>query len=613
MSTHFTPADPVFAGRIEQARRVTIPSALGRCRETGRIDAFKLEWKEGMPNRPHIFWDSDTAKVLEGMALMLELHPEDQAAAAELEKLVDLVVSAQQPDGYLNTHFTVVNPEGRWSNLYDWHELYCAGHLMEAAVAHFRATGRRTFLDAMCRYADYIGSVFGDEPGKRRGCPGHEEIELALCKLADATGEAKYLKLANYFLRERGREPNTFLEEKGTAAHRGSLVNRQAHRPVREQTEAVGHSVRALYLYTGMVDVAARNGDKTLLAAAETLFASIADSKMYITGGCGSTPIGEAFTEPYDLPLATVYAESCAAMALVQLARRLSDATGKGKYADVMEQTLYNGALSGISLSGDRYFYANPMEVDASFFRHGHTYSERQPWFSCSCCPTSYSRFLPQIGDFCFTRREGEVYCRIPAAGRFSSPEAEIEVSGRYPYDGEITFDFRRGGEFTFAVRIPGWCRRWSARLNGETVTEKIHEGRLTLRRAWKAGDRLELSLELAVEMVRADLRVNACHGKAALMRGPLVYALESVDNGPGVTRIILPPDPEFVIGEATGLSGVPAITGKAWRELPSTGGLYRRNTPPPEQESFVFTAIPYALWQNRGPAELTVWIPALV
>ncbi|MBS1371179.1 MAG: glycoside hydrolase family 127 protein [Lentisphaeria bacterium] len=604
--------DPVFAGRVASCRKSTIPSSVAKCRETGRIDSFRLAWKEGMPNRPHIFWDSDFAKVLEGMALALAQNPDDAELAAELDAYVDLVISAQQPDGYLNTYFTQVEPEKRWTNVFDWHELYCAGHLMEAAVAHFRATGSRKFLDALRRYADYIATVFGTGPGKLHGYPGHEEIELGLCKLADATGETKYLELAKYFIDERGREPNFFLEEakrRGTRLYEPNLVNRQAHMPVREQADAVGHSVRALYLYIGMADVAMRTGDSGLLDACRTLFDSVANKRMYLIGGCGSTAIGEAFTVDCDLPNDTAYAESCASMAFAQFARRMADATGEARYADAMEQSLYNGCLSGISLTGDKFFYANLLTVDDTSFFHGHIARERQPWFDCSCCPTSYCRFLPQLGGFAWSKRDGELRCNIPAAGTVRSGETAIRVTGGYPYNGSAVFELLSAGSLTLSIRIPSWCRKWSAKLNGKTIETALKDGYLSLNRKWEAGDKVELELALAIDVVRANPKVTADAGKIALMRGPLVYALESTDNGPGVNDLLIPADQEFTLGEAKGLDGVPAIAGEALRETDVSGGeLYFRNRTP-SREKIRFTAIPYALWQNRGKSELATWL----
>ncbi len=604
--------DPVFAPRMESCRNATIPSSVARCRETGRIDCFRLDWKPGMPNQPHRFFDSDFAKVLEGMAYMVELHPEDKALAEELDRFVDLVISAQQPDGYLNTYYTCVEPENRWKHLFESHELYCAGHLMEAAVAHFHATGNRKFVDALARYADYIGSVFGPAPGQKQGYPGHEELELALCKLADATGEKKYAELAKFFIDRRGTSPNYFEEEakrNGSSLSREQLANRQAARPVREEQDAVGHSVRALYLYSGMADVAAATQDKELFAVCERMFDSIAQKRMYITGGCGSTPIQEQFTVDWNLPNDTSYAESCATMALVLFSRRMLEYTGRGKFADVMEQALYNGALSGISLHGDQYFYANLHEVDANTFVHNTTCAERQPWFGCSCCPTSYCRFLPQLGNFTFTTRQGEFRLDIPAAGLYRFSEGELEIGGQYPYDGLIPITIRRGGSFRLALRIPGWCRAFQLRLNGALVDATPEEGYLQLEREWSSGDRLELALEMPVEVVRAHWRVTSDAGRIALMRGPVVYALESVDNGDRIPRLILPARQEFKLEEAPGLpAGTVAIRGRAFEESDCSGGaLYYRGEP--ERKETEFLAVPYALWQNRGPAHMAVWM----
>ncbi|MBO4630333.1 MAG: glycoside hydrolase family 127 protein, partial [Lentisphaeria bacterium] len=405
--------DGVFAPRQETNWKTTIPGCIRRCEETGRLKAFELKWKEGDPDKPHIYWDSDVAKVLEGMSASLQIHP-DPAMEKKLDELIDLVIGAQQPDGYLNTHFTVIDQDKRWTNLHDWHELYCAGHLMESAVAHYQATGRRKFLDAMCRYADYIDSLFGRDPGKKRGYPGHEEIELALVKLYHASGEKRYLELARYFVEERGTEPNYFVTAENFPE--AGLKNRQAHKPVREQTEADGHAVRAMYLFAGLADIAGETSDPALLECAERLFRNTVQRRMYITGGVGSTQFGEAFTHDFDLPNALAYAESCAAIGLALFAKRLLDITGKCEYADVLERVLYNNGLSGISLQGDTFFYANPLEVNETFFERGHIYSSRQKWFDCSCCPTNYCRFLPRLGLFCADAAPDRLRIDIPAA-----------------------------------------------------------------------------------------------------------------------------------------------------------------------------------------------------
>ncbi len=593
--------DGVLAPRIEANRAATIPASLRFCEETHRLDAFRLSWKPGMDWWPHIFWDSDVAKVLEGMARDLRLHP-DPAAEARLEELVRLVVSAQQPDGYLNTHFTSVEPEKRWTNLHDWHELYCAGHLIEAAVEHFRATGRRTFLNAACRYADYIGKVFGRGRGKRPGYPGHEEIELALCSLARATGKAKYLRLAAFFVDERGRTPNYFVEKEGWDSWRLRYV--QADAPVREQTDAHGHAVRAAYLYCGMADVADATGDRELLDAVLRLERNIATRRMLVTGGIGTSPWGdEAFEGDWHLRTADAYAESCAAIGLALLERRLHAITGDVRHVETLERVLYNAIPAGISLSGDRFFYQNPLvaNTDSRFP------TERQAWFHCSCCPTNYCRFLPQVGSFLWALADDEVRLLIPAASELHSEGRHLRVSGGYPYDGRVAVEVLEPGNFALSLRIPAWCRRWSARVNGRPVSAKAPGGFLTLRRPWKSGDKVSLRIDMPVEAVRAHDNVADTAGLVALQRGPLVYALESVDNGPGLHRFRISPDNAEVV-PATGLPpGTLAIRGRAAILERPGDELY--SSAPTTSRPATFTAIPYALWQNRGPSEMRVWL----
>ncbi len=595
--------DPVFAPRIDTVIERTIPACIRQCHKTGRIEAFKLDWKEGMPNKPHIFWDSDVAKVVEGMAMALELRP-DAKLEAELEKYVALIVSAQQPDGYLNIVFTTQRKEERWKDLFNMHELYCAGHLMEAAVAHFNATGRRNFLDCMCRYADYIASVFGTEEGKKHGYPGHEEIELALCKLAKATGNRKYFDLAAYFVNERGKSPNYFAAEQPWIGEQ-DLKNRQAHKPVREQTDADGHAVRAVYLYAGMADVAAEFNDATLYDACENLWNSIVNKRMYITGGIGSTQVGEAFTVDYNLANDTAYAESCAAIGLIFFAQRMLNATGDARYADIMEQSLYNNALSGISLGGEHFFYANMLEVDDNSFVHGHISKVRQEWFGCSCCPTNYCRFLPQLGSFVWSVADDEVRLNMPVAGKLARG---IEVSGGYPYDGKIAVKFTTGGKYKFSLRIPGWCEKYELKLNGKACPEKPVKGYVTFDREWQAGDEIQLDLAMPVRVMYPHVKITSDAGKVALMRGPLVYALESVDNGKVIPQLIIDPEQEFTIARAANLpEGTVALQGYAQLEEQSGNALYSSRKP--ERKTQNFTAIPYALWQNRGDSNMTVWL----
>ena len=596
--------DPVFAPRIRECLDGTIPASIAKTRETGRIDAFRLDWKEGMPNKPHIFWDSDVAKLLEGIACSLALRPDP-----ELEKLyddwVDLVVSAQQPDGYLNVYFTVIEPDQRWQRLGHCHELYCAGHMIEAAVAGFEALGKRKLLDCVCRYADYIDSVFGLEPGKRRGWPGHEEIELALVKLYRVTGNERYLRLAEYFINDRGTEPNIFVAEESCDVD--MLKYRQADKPVREQRDAAGHAVRAVYLYSGMADVGVECGDESLLAACRRLFESIRRRRMYVTGGIGSSFKGEAFAEDYDLSNGSMmYAESCAAIGLAMFAGRMFNATRDPGYLDVAEQAIYNGILSGVSVKGDTFFYDNYLEVDDNLTLYNHGAKTRQPWFLCSCCPTNFARFVPQLGSYLYSVCDDGFTVNIPAANRakleLRDQTVEVEVRGGYPYDGKIEIEIKSPGKFFVEVRIPGWCRSWSVSVNGEKT------GR-TVEREWKIGDTITLDLDMPVDVLRADPRVTTDAGRIALRRGPLVYALEEIDQEHPVRELLLLPEKGFELVPAPGNfeEGALAIRGQALAEKLPAGELY--TTAAPKYVGTHFLAIPYALWQNRGATNMAVWM----
>lgn len=622
-------ADSVLAPRVEANRAATIPACLKHFEKEHCIDALKLKWKKGDKWFPHIFWDSDVAKVAEGMARELARKP-DPALAKQLDALARLIVSAQQPDGYLNTHFTLVEPEKRWTNLHDWHELYCAGHLMEAAVAHFEATGERFFLDAMRRYADLIAKTFGRKPGQKRGYPGHEEIELALCRLAWATDETKYLDLAAYFVDERGRKPNYYVKKEGWEEWR--LRYLQAHERPRDQREAVGHSVRWAYLCCGMADVADRTGDAGLLEACRAMWENCTQRRMLVTGGIGTDRGSEAFERDFKLDNLTAYAESCAAIGLALFSRRMHEITGEGRYVDAIERALYNGILSGVSLSGDRFFYQNPLasNADSPYAR------ERQAWFYCSCCPTNFARFLPQVSQLCWAWRPGEVRLCIPAASELRLESGlRIVVEGGYPYDGRVRVSFLapdpevesvkcKGkssngalagkatlpfalSTFNLSLRIPDWCSSFTLAVNGRRLAAKPKNGFVSVERAWKPGDEVALDLAMPVCVLRANDNVAADAGCIALQRGPLVYALESVDNGPALHRLSIPAKQDFKLVPAKGLpKGTVAIAGTAFETTRPGDALYSTAATRTRRRRFV--AIPYALWQNRGPAEMQVW-----
>ncbi len=598
--------DKILAPRIESCINVTIPSALERCKETGRLDAFKLDWEPGKEKCPHIYWDSDVAKVLEGVAYALAQSPDP-----ELEKyyddLIDLIVSAQQPDGYLNTHFTVTEQDKRWKNLMFNHELYCAGHLMEAAVAGYEMLGKRKFLDAMCRYADYIDSVFGEGEGKRPGIPGHEEIELALVKLYRATGNERYLKLSKYFIDYRGQEPDFFQKETGIME---APEIKQLHLPVREQTKAAGHAVRAVYLYCGMADVGADTGDQSLIDACKKIYENMVKCQMYITGGIGSSFAYEAFTTDYDLPNGSrSYSESCASMALALFAGRMTQITGEGHYFDTAERAIFNTVLAGISLHGDEYFYPNYLEVNDNFVTYQSGARVRQKWFFCSCCPTSYCRFLTQLPQFVWHEdNEGGVYLNIPVANTLNFNGKNIEVSGGYPENGSVKAVIKSSGSFAFNIRIAGFAKSAVFRLNGEEITPEIRDGYALFDRDWQAGDTVIMELDMPFELMRSNNRLTENAGKAAITRGPLVYCCENTDNAADVRDLRINSNTGFTVKTVAGLEKYGnAVECDGFLVQDRGEELY--TSAPCQFVPTKITAIPYALWQNRGETNMSVWL----
>ena len=559
-----------------------------------------------MPNKPHIFWDSDVAKVLEGIANILALYP-DKELEAEYDKIIDLIASAQQEDGYLNSFFTSVSND-RWKGLYMGHELYCAGHLIEAAIAAYELLGKTKLLDVVCRYADYIDSYFGTEPEKIQGIPGHEEIELALIRLYQATGNKRYFNLSKYFIDQRGTTPNYFAEVEGKTY--AQIERFQAHKPVREQTEAVGHSVRAVYLYCGMADVATLSDDEKLFRACETLFENITRKRMYITGGIGSSFSGEIFTTDYDLSNGSLmYAESCAAIGLARFASRMFNATGDGRYAEIVEKTIFNGILSGISLQGDKFFYTNYLEVDDNTYCYNHGAKTREPWFDCSCCPTNFCRFLPEMLGYVWSSGDNELLLNIPIANTFHGELGEVEVQGNYPYNGEITIKVRSDKDFTLRIRIPEWCKNYKFSLNGQNIEPVIELGYAVFKRSWQKSDVIKCNFDMPIKVMRSNLKVTGNTGRIALMRGPLVYACETIDNPKGIANMIIKSKQNFEYCNVAGLpEGTVGIKGKAIVEtMTDPDELYTSQEL--KREEIEFIAIPYALWDNRGKANMAVWL----
>ncbi len=604
-----------WEARLRANREHTLPHLYRFCQETGRFDAFRLDWKPGREPVPHVFWDSDVAKWLEAACYSLAAHP-DALLQQRVDEVVALILAAQQPDGYLNTHFTAVEPEKRWTNLRDWHELYCAGHLIEAAVAHFEATDKRTLLDALSRYADYIDSTLGPEPGKKRGYPGHEELELALVKLYRVTGERRYLRLSQYFIEERGRQPHYYdaearlRGEDPAAFWAGTYEYNQSHLPVREQQKVTGHAVRAMYLYSAMADLARECHEASLLMACKRLWNHLCTTRLYLTGGLGSSPSNEGFSADYDLPNEGAYAETCAAIGLVFWNHRLLQVECDARYADVLEAALYNCVLSGVSLDGERFFYDNPL---ASQGTH-----HRQHGFDCSCCPPNIARLLASLGGYIYAANETEIAVHL-----YIQSTARLNVGGRtitlrqetgYPWNGAITLrvEIAEPATFGLKLRLPGWCRHASLRVNGEAfdLAGHVERGYVRVERYWQAGDTLALDLAMPVERIYAHPGVRQDAGCVALKRGPIVYCLEGVDHPVPLHRIVLPQDADLTSSfQAEILDGVNTIRAQALIEDDADWGRTLYRSQPPRRLPADITAIPYYAWDNRQPGEMRVWL----
>ncbi|MBO5353643.1 MAG: glycoside hydrolase family 127 protein [Lachnospiraceae bacterium] len=582
-----------------------------------------------------VFQDSDVAKWLEAAAYSLVNHPD-----AELEQRADdiiaLIGSAQQEDGYLNTYFTVKEPDKKWTNLQEAHELYCAGHFIEAAVAYYEATGKDSLLNIMKKNADHIYRRFVEE--KAEGYPGHPEIELALMRLYDTTKEKKYLELAAHFINVRGVDPDYYKKEAETKGWTVWGMNpedteyAQNQAPVRELTKATGHSVRAVYLYTGMAHLAAETGDESLVRACETLWDNIVKQRMYITGGIGSTNQGEAFTKDYNLPNDTAYAETCASIGLMFFARRMLQMKKDSRYADEMERALYNTVLAGMQLDGKRFFYVNPLEVipgiSGEAVTHRHTLPQRPKWFGCACCPPNVARTLTSIAEYAWSETEEAVFSHLYVGGELDLTESKgvkIQVETGYPYDGNVNYRIVKDGkektELTLAIRLPGWCKQLSVSRNGGMVCQKnedgwkviapgVHhqDGYLYISGTVGNEDVISVSMDMPVYRVYSNPAVASNNGRVALMRGPLVYCVEGVDNNGDVLGLSIAEGtilysgyrPELLSGVVT--LSVPGVRTKRTEEL--------YLTEKPEQEPVNITAIPYYAWGNRGLNEMRVWMP---
>jgi DUF1680 family protein len=625
--TQVTLTDAFWVPRLETNRTVSVPYALRMNEETGRVDNFRKAAKlMAGTYRGKRYNDSDIYKSMEATAYTLRLHP-DPALDRTLDDLIAVIAKAQEPDGYLYTTRTAdpahpapgAGPE-RWSNLRVSHELYNVGHMYEAAVAHFQATGKRTFLDIAEKNAALLLRTFGTGPGQRRGFPGHQEIEIGLAKLYRATGKRAYLDLAKFFLDERG---HYFGGEKYAPDDPFAIYNSdeylQNHKPVLEQDQAVGHAVRAMYMYSGMADVGALGGHPQYVAAIDRLWLDVAGKKQYLTGGVGARSGSEAFGEPYELPNAEAYTETCAAIGNALWNYRLFLLHGDSKYMDVFERVLYNGLLSGVALGGDRFFYQNPLESAGGY--------ERSPWFEVACCPPNMTRFLPSLPGYVYATKDDVVFVNLFIAGTGRVPLAGRPVvltqATRYPWDGGITLTVApaESGSFELALRIPGWARGEAMptdlytfldgpaaapvlKVNGEAVPLDIRDGYVRVRRGWKDGDTVELTLPMTVRRVLAHQAVADDSGRVALQRGPIVYAAEGIDNGDRVFDLVLPDAAPLTAEFQPGLlNGVTVITGGALAVFKGPDGKIVEAARP-------FQAIPYYAWANRGPGQMLVWLP---
>jgi uncharacterized protein len=598
--------DTFWAPRQETNRVASIPVNLENLEKSGNLENFRLAAKgarEGF--RGPVFMDSDVYKALEAAACSLATHP-DPALDKRLDEIIATLAAAQQPDGYLNSYFIVKEPDKRWKNLRDWHELYCAGHMFEAAVAHYQATGKKNFLNVATKLADHIDSVFGPAP-KRMGYPGHPEIELALVKLWQATGNTRYLDLARFFVESRGRK--FFAEEHKTPLDRYDGTYWQDDVPICDHKTIKGHAVRAAYLLAGATDVVGETRDPALLKMLNRVWRNTVLRNMYITGGIGPSSHNEGFTTDYDLPNATAYQETCASVALALWNHRLALLYGDARYADVFERSLYNGVLAGVSLDGTRFFYVNPLES-----RGNH---HRSPWFGCACCPPNVARTLASLGGYAYAQGDNSLWVNLYIQGEVTialgGEKVTLKVTSDYPWDGKVTLkpQLARPAKFDLRLRAPGWCEGAAVSVNRRKISDPaIERGYLVLAREWKNGDTVELNLPMPAQHVAANPRVTADAGQLALQRGPLVYCLEQCDQGAPLPSLYLPADHELKAEKAPKLlGGVMVVKGDA--ELaPDLDWNRRLYQPCPPPRRVPITAIPYYAWDNRQAGPMKVWLP---
>jgi DUF1680 family protein len=568
-----TITDRFWKPRLETHAATTLGVCIEQCElATNRVRNFAIAAKvipgefEGL-----VYDDSDLYKMIEGVSYSLTNHS-NPALEAKIDTIVDYISKAQMEDGYLMTYYILGDMNQRWTDM-DKHEMYCCGHLIEAAIAYDDATGKRKLLDVAIRFANHLIDTFG--PNKRVWVPGHQEIELALVKLYYKTHDSRYLDFSKWLLAQRGHGAGTW----------DSPDYHQDLLPVKEQRTISGHAVRAMYMFTAMADVAAATNDREYMVALDSLWHDVVDRNMYLTGGIGSSRENEGFTEDYDLPNDKAYCETCASVGMVLWNNRMNLLSGDAKYADVLERSMYNGALAGISLSGDKFFYVNPLETDGTH--------HRKVWYRTACCPSQISRFLPSIGNYLYAKSDKNIWVNlyIGSTARINYQQDTIEIRQvtDYPWDGNVRFEIKTEKSFQSGIkfRIPEWCKQYSLSCNGQPQLVKKELGYVTLERDWKDGDVVEMNLDMEVEVVEADPRVKENVGKRAIQRGPLVYCLEQVDN-PIIEKAFITSEMSFTTARNTDL-GVVEIVGTTTDET--------------------LNFIPYYAWDNREPGKMKVWV----
>ena len=626
---NFRAAAKLIQQKREKAPGFTAPSYTYRGFQRVPDDPAKPD-----PDRFYgfVFQDTDFSKWIEAVGYSLAQHP-DPDLERTADEAIDLVCSAQDESGYLDTYYIINGMDRIFTNLRDHHEMYCLGHLAEGAVAYYQATGKDKLLKAACKFADYVAGLFGPEPEKCKGYPGHEIAEMGLVRLYEATGDEKYLTLSKFFLDQRGQQPYYFDEEAqkrsewdGQPYQPNTDPNRyayhQAHLPVREQSEAVGHAVRAGYLYSGMADIAKRFGDEEMFAACRRLWDSVVREKLYITGGVGGTVHGEAFSYPYDLPNDSAYSETCAAIALAFFARRMLEIAPKAAYADVMEQALYNTVLAGMALDGKSFFYVNPLEVYPTACRTdkrlSHVKPVRQKWFGCACCPPNIARLVSSVASYAYTENEDTLWTHLYTGGEITKRVGEktlvLSMESGIPWEGyaKMTVHTDEPVNCTLAFRLPGWCGDKLPVISAPDSAERVdRDGYCYLTGIWRDGDAVTLEFPIPVRMRMANRKVREDLGKVAFTRGPITYCMEEADNGNDLHLCYIDParfdGGKTIPGEINGCAVV-MLEVPGWREESKDDELYS-DYAPAQNQAVILKLIPYYTWANRGEGEMQVWI----